>query len=126
TDFHASIKLRMHTDSSLTIQDTCTTDFGALLRRFKNDTDSIETKELPREVRARQRKAAGKATAAATAPIPASSASTPQMRTFNLETYKIHSIGDYGRDIRRVGTTDSYDSRLVRAFVVYPLQILTR
>ncbi|EJD40079.1 hypothetical protein AURDEDRAFT_70584, partial [Auricularia subglabra TFB-10046 SS5] len=109
-DFHASIKMRLHTDSSLAIHDSSTTDFGALIRKFASDTDSIETKELPREVRARQRRAAGKTTGRA--PV---GSGTPQTRTFNLETFKIHTIGDYGRDIRRVGTTDSYDSRLVRA-----------
>jgi hypothetical protein len=35
-------------------------------------------------------------------------------KTFNLSTYKLHSLGDYVATIRRFGTTDSYSTEPVR------------
>jgi hypothetical protein len=35
-------------------------------------------------------------------------------RTFNLDTYKYHSLGDYTEHIRQYGTTDSYSTEPVR------------
>lgn len=32
----------------------------------------------------------------------------------NLDTYKIHSLGDYVEAIRQYGTTDSYSTELVK------------
>ena len=34
-------------------------------------------------------------------------------KTFSLNTYKIHSIGDYAATIRKYGTTDSYTTEIV-------------
>jgi hypothetical protein len=36
-------------------------------------------------------------------------------RTLNLNTYKIHSLGDYAATIRRYGTSDSYTTEIVRS-----------
>lgn len=35
-------------------------------------------------------------------------------KTLNLNTYKIHSLGDYSATIRRYGTSDSYTTEIVR------------
>jgi len=35
-------------------------------------------------------------------------------KTFNLDTYKYHSLGDYAEHIRQYGTTDSYSTEPVR------------
>ena len=35
-------------------------------------------------------------------------------RTFSLWTYKLHTLGDYVRTIRALGTTDSYSTQTVR------------
>lgn len=35
-------------------------------------------------------------------------------KSFNLNTYKLHSYGDYVDTIRKYGTTDSYSTELVR------------
>ena len=35
-------------------------------------------------------------------------------RMFSLWTYKLHSLGDYARTIRALGTTDSYSTQTVR------------
>jgi hypothetical protein len=37
-----------------------------------------------------------------------------QSKTFNLQTYKLHALGDYVSSIRRFGTTDSYSTQPVR------------
>lgn len=34
-------------------------------------------------------------------------------RTLNLNTYKVHALGDYADTIRKYGTTDSYSTELV-------------
>jgi hypothetical protein len=47
-------------------------------------------------------------------PNKAASASGPLLKTFNLNTYKVHALGDYTAHIRRYGTTDSYSTEVVR------------
>jgi hypothetical protein len=39
---------------------------------------------------------------------------TRRTKTFNLDTYKYHSLGDYAEHIRQYGTTDSYSTEPVR------------
>jgi hypothetical protein len=39
---------------------------------------------------------------------------TRRTKTFNLDTYKYHSLGDYTEHIRQYGTTDSYSTEPVR------------
>lgn len=34
-------------------------------------------------------------------------------KTFNMNTYKAHALGDYAKTIRRYGTTDSYSTEPV-------------
>jgi hypothetical protein len=56
-EWHALAKLRIHTDSSLTLLDDLTTEFGRLLRKFRDVTCStFSTFELPRETAARNRR----------------------------------------------------------------------
>ncbi|KZV98181.1 hypothetical protein EXIGLDRAFT_607198 [Exidia glandulosa HHB12029] len=105
-EWHGLAKLRLHTESTLANLRKVTSDLGSLLRDFKDRTDDMETKELPREVRARQRRAQAN-------PKKKSAASGEQPRTLNLETYKLHALGDYAPTIERIGTTDNYDSRLI-------------
>lgn len=40
-----------------------------------------------------------------------------RQKTMNLDTYKIHSLGDYVDTIRHYGTTDSFSTELVRYFI---------
>ena len=40
------------------------------------------------------------------------------LKHFNLNTYKIHSLGDYTATIRKYGTTDSYSTELVSSFIL--------
>lgn len=49
------------------------------------------------------------------APVdPQSSKAGRRPKTFNLNTYKLHSLGDYVNTIRKYGTTDSYSTEPVR------------
>jgi len=45
--------------------------------------------------------------------------STAQPKTFNLNTYKFHALGDYTSTIRQYGTTDSYSTEAVCAHCFY-------
>ena len=47
---------------------------------------------------------------------PTSNQRTPRRRpkALNLNTYKVHSLGDYSAAIRRYGTSDSYTTEIVR------------
>ncbi|KAH7919882.1 hypothetical protein BV22DRAFT_1022211, partial [Leucogyrophana mollusca] len=122
--WHALAKLRMHTDSTLDLLDGVTTALGANLRNFqKNVCSAFNTRELKREADARARRAVNKRNdrpekpkpppAGADQPGPPPPQSTPSTRkpkTLNLQTYKLHSLGDYADCIRRYGTTDSYST----------------
>jgi hypothetical protein len=102
--WHGLAKLRMHTDVTLRIFDDTTTSLGQHLRHFQAETCSAyTTRELKREAaaRARQNKS-GKAAAAERFP-----------KAFNLQTYKIHALGDYVDAIKTYGTTDSYSTEMV-------------
>ena len=56
-EWHALAKLRIHTDSSLTLLEKLTAEFGQLLRKFRDVTCStFSTVELPRETAARNRR----------------------------------------------------------------------
>ncbi|KAF8223821.1 hypothetical protein L208DRAFT_1315070, partial [Tricholoma matsutake] len=52
-EWHALVKARMHTDSSLTLLENLTIEFGQLMHNFRDLTCSqFATKELPREAAA--------------------------------------------------------------------------
>lgn len=109
--------------------DRLTTELGQALREFEGTVCSAyTTKELPREMAARERKWKAREAAQNDAP-PEPSLQPPkntdcpkppkeefkqQVRSLNLETYKFHSLGDYVETIRQYGTTDSYNSETVR------------
>jgi len=82
------------------------------MRRFKSYTcEAFRTVELPNEETARRRR-----TAAMDPKRHASAAATskdPNMKKFNLSTYKWHALGDYADTIRRYGTTDNYSTQTV-------------
>lgn len=105
--WHGLAKLRLHTDYTLAFLEATTTLLGNQLRAFQTKTCSAyKTEELPREVRKREKNTGKK---------------TKLAKVFNLETYKLHSLGDYAETIRRYGTTDSYSTELVSFTVVYSI-----
>ena len=53
-EWHALAKLRMHSDSTLSLLEDVTVEFGKLMRQFRDLTCSqFQTLELPRETAAR-------------------------------------------------------------------------
>jgi len=109
--WHAYAKLRLHTELTLASFEHVTTDLGILLRHFSVVTCSaFKTPELPRERAARLRRTAN---APGPAPGPGASGTGPKTKGFNLNTYKLHALGDYPQTIRERGTTDNYTSQRV-------------
>jgi hypothetical protein len=136
--WHGLAKLRMHHELTLEIMESVTVSLGKLLRSFSSITClAFETKELRREADARVRRESKKAAAShcptgnphveSTGPAvplaseeyqsagqpPRAEASGRRPKSFNLSTYKVHSLGDYVKTIRQYGTTDSYSTELV-------------
>jgi hypothetical protein len=101
--WHAYAKLRLHTELTLASFERVTKDLGILLRRFTATTcNAFKTTELPKERAARLRRAA------TGAPTQTASGGGPKLKGFNLNTYKLHALGDYPQTIRERGTTDNY------------------
>ncbi len=127
-EWHALAKLRMHTDETLNSLDRSTKDIGRQLRHFEKHTcTAFDTKELPKEEAARTRRQARKKTATtpgATASSKQSEARGPKKKVFNMMTYKLHSMGDYVRSIRRFGTTDSYSTQPVSFSFSFVVQLI--
>lgn len=93
--------------------DDVTTSLGEVLRHFRDHTcPKFNTKELPRETKAHQRKKAANAAAANAQVTPTGALK----KSYNMETYKGHSAGDIADHIRRLGTTESYSSQVVHYF----------
>ena len=105
--WHSLAKLRMHTDSSLKLLDDATTCLGIALRYFTRVTcPEFPTKETAAEFNKRKRKEA-------TSTTKAQDSNGRKLRTFNMKTIKLHSLGDYVSHIKTYGTTDSYDTGIV-------------
>lgn len=113
----------MQTDFSLSLLEACTTDFGQLLRQFRDMTRAAyNTLELPREAAARSKR---EISSRGIDKESGSQQSTPNSRKpklLNLHTVKLHFLGDYVQQIRHYGTTDSYSTQLVH---ICPLPYLT-
>jgi len=128
-EWHCLGKLRLHTETTVDWLEQCTTNLGKQLRHFQNHTCSFfDTRELPKEEAARGRRKKKAAAARTQAPgrsrVPpqpqpsASGTPGPKRKTFNLIMYKLHALGDYVRNIRLFGTSDSYSTQPVSKFVI--------
>lgn len=94
--WHAYAKLRLHTDTTLSLFDDCLRSLGFLLRLFKSKVCSVyPARQLPSEEAARVR------------------GDGSRSREFRLDTYKIHSMGHYSGSIREVGTFENSSTQLV-------------
>ena len=108
--WHAYAKLRLHTEDTLTSFKLITVDLGSRLHAFSNTTcAAFRTMELPKERAARIRRTVNAPGTAA----PGSGGL--RLKTFNLNTYKLHALGDYPQTIQERGTTDNYTTQWVRA-----------
>lgn len=119
-EWHALAKLRLHTDETLALLDQALRRLSAQVRRFQRVTcAAFETKELPQESAQRQRRELNEVQSGRRQ-RPARS--SPLSKSFNINTYKFHALGDYSQMIKTFGTTDSYSTQVVseyRDFLIY-------
>jgi hypothetical protein len=107
----------MHSDLTLDIMDEVTASLGDTFRHFSDEIcPAYNTKELPREANARRRRQSKKPNQTEKAKP---SDGTLLKKMFNLRTYKYHSLGDYCRTIRWLGTTESYSTTVVSIIKTY-------
>ena len=115
-------KLQLHTEETLTILNNVTRSLGISLRTFKKDTcTKYQTNELPREAAAQQQrqtsaacKRKGKKVKVVTEQaITERSQPSQRRKGLNLNTYKLHSLGDYVDAIRQYGMMESYSMQIV-------------
>lgn len=114
--WHGLAKLRLHTDLTLGIMDRLTTELGQAFLEFERKVcQAFETRELPREMAARQKRHQAKAARNMESQDHSTQPAelTPLFKALNLNKYKHHALGDYVSAIRRYGTTDSYSSQTV-------------
>ncbi|KAI0666052.1 hypothetical protein C8Q78DRAFT_985227 [Trametes maxima] len=109
--FHALAKLRLHTDTTLSIFESAVKTLGEAIRTFATKVcREYDTRELDKEVAARQRRKAKKdSKGKAPAHVPKNAKPEDMERPrkeFNPNTYKLHRLGDYPASIRKTGTMD--------------------
>ncbi|TFK83647.1 hypothetical protein K466DRAFT_577621 [Polyporus arcularius HHB13444] len=113
--WHALAKLRLHSEETLTYLEDVTKKLGTAMRAFdRHVCAAFDTRELPTETVARQRRAAAKSAqaptgtqASAAQPRGGKKTTPAKKKKFNRSTYKYHRLGDYAASIRRHGTTDN-------------------
>jgi hypothetical protein len=120
-EWHALVKLRLHSESTLAFLGETFKNLSQKLRKFRTDTcEAFATWELPKEKAARQKKFAQRSE---THEVPPESTG-PRAKKFNLNTYKFHAMGDYVGTIRFFGTTDSFTTQIVRISDIYSIMQL--
>jgi hypothetical protein len=91
--WHALAKLRVHSETTLSVLDKAFTRLSNQLRKFCSFTCAvITTTELLKERAARKRKAAREHSGPCN---PDSGSSGRKAKKFNISTYKFHAMGDY-------------------------------
>jgi hypothetical protein len=119
--WHGLAKLRLHTDTTLNNLETSSTRLCDLLRKFKTVVCSaFITQDLPAEEAARGRRQAAMAQKTAEAQkVPQQAQAHPanvvkaKLRTFNMETYKLHGLPDVPAAIRAFGVTENTSTKNV-------------
>ncbi|KAG8705415.1 hypothetical protein FRC08_001682 [Ceratobasidium sp. 394] len=117
--WHGLAKLRRHTSASVTALRHTTTRLGHELREFRRYTSELNVYETTKEHVARQQRIRKKAKprAALTADSEDINPGTeaPELgrrrKEFNLETIKLHALGDHAESVTYVGTTDSVSTQ---------------
>ncbi|KAG9089568.1 hypothetical protein FRC06_001484 [Ceratobasidium sp. 370] len=127
TEWHGLAKLRLHTTSTLKIFKSVTAKLGTALRGFAKLTESMGVRETPKEYAHRKKQAeASKVSSMSWRPCTATNATHGKkaqlqqnphgdghhIRTLNLNTYKMHSFGDFPGSVEEFGTTDSYSMQI--------------
>ncbi|KAG0701627.1 hypothetical protein DFH29DRAFT_1000035 [Suillus ampliporus] len=115
--WHGLAKLCLHTDTTLSFLDTSTTRLGKILRCFASETEKeFDTRDLPSEEAAHGHCKARTAAQGLARGTQDSAKHQLQGRSkhrkFNLQTYKLHALGDYVSTIKQFGTTDNFSTLL--------------
>ncbi|KAG6808360.1 hypothetical protein H0H92_004378, partial [Tricholoma furcatifolium] len=112
--WHASAKLRVHTDNSLDTFRGLTREFTQQLRYFATQIcPHFDTIATPAEAAASLRATAAKMKKNGdTGPIISTTGGKRMAKTFKIDTPKFHSIVHYPESIARYGTTDSYSTQM--------------
>ncbi|KZT09963.1 uncharacterized protein LAESUDRAFT_645635, partial [Laetiporus sulphureus 93-53] len=124
TDLH---RLRLHTESTISLAESMLKHLAHMLRQFKKTTcTAFAAVELVKEAQAHachQADALSAATLSHSSQCLASTsaltmqshdASVKRTKESNLNMYKLHSLPDYVKTIRTIGTTDSYTTCIIR------------
>ncbi|KAF8603666.1 hypothetical protein BDV93DRAFT_523134 [Ceratobasidium sp. AG-I] len=116
--WHGLAKLRQHTSKTIDVLRRTTTRLGHELREFRRYTSEFEVYETPKEVTTRQKRTLKKARPRAALAFDSdcldeANKAIParQRKYFNLETSKLHALGDYPEMIETFGTTDSFSTQ---------------
>ncbi|KAG6809456.1 hypothetical protein H0H92_016160 [Tricholoma furcatifolium] len=115
--WHASAKMRIHTDWSLNIFRGITKSFTQHIRLFCHQVcPQFATHETPKEADAAARRCAAEIAKKVAKPSDNNGLHPPPTparkdKTFNINTPKMHSIVHYPASIQRFGTTDSYSTQ---------------
>jgi hypothetical protein len=125
---------------TLKILKVLTTELGAKLQHFAKLTEKLDIHETPQEYAQRKRQMeAGRVTLMlkckpqtgytccnpanpndttnTTLQVGDQSESGRRQCTLNLNTYKMHTLGDYVQTIEEYGTTNSYSTQIVSIFL---------
>jgi hypothetical protein len=116
--WHAHAKYRLQTDAAIDRLKVATRALGFLMRKFRNATMHMKTRELNKEREVRLRRAAKKAAKEGRA-VDTEEPLTSLSKIFNLSTFKWHALGDYATAIERLGTTDNYNTQVVGHFISF-------
>ena len=115
--WHGLAKLHMHTDDTLRLMESITVKLGNHLHTLTNETCSaFSTKELRHEAEAQTRRQGCETLRKlgnASSQQNDAQAPTRKAKTLNLQTYKLHALGDYPEQIQTYGMTDSYSMQPV-------------
>jgi len=115
--WHGLAKLRMHTDDTLELMELVTAVLGNHLCAFTTETcTAFSTKELHHETEAWMRRQGRKSLwkhVISSSQQNNAQATAQKARTLNLQTYKLHALGDYTEQIWRYSTVDLYSTQTV-------------
>ncbi|CCO34564.1 hypothetical protein BN14_08666 [Rhizoctonia solani AG-1 IB] len=120
--WHGLAKLRRHTTETLKIMKKLTAKLGSELRNFAELTQKMNVCETPDEYTRRKKRQATAQSLRSTRPttskgkskalVPSEAVDGRRICFFNINTYKVHAIGDYVLTIFEFGTTDSYSTQI--------------
>src|SRR5262245_9099691 len=120
--WHGLAKLHMHHDYIQEIMDEVTMTLGEKLHAFSDQMcPTFATMELHREFNAHIcRQTEDFAVSDGTAPSDSCRKGNARLpKSFNLNTYKLHFLGDYVATVCKYGTMDSYSTEPVHHLYVF-------